>query len=104
MKKYLDALKKSKVQAKKTGELDENEADPINLPLYHFVCEWSIITGDIFFWVFTVLLWNCLSGCINIDDLQFHNIKMGTDSAIIEFDSTKMDGKGERTTPKEFLC
>ena len=100
MKKYLDALKKSKVQAKKTGELDENEADPINLPLYHFVCEWSIITGDVFFWVFTVLLWNCLSRCINIDDLQFHNIKMGTDSAIIEFDSTKMDSKGERTTPK----
>ena len=48
MKKYLDSLKKSKVKAKKEGELDENEADPINLPLYSFICKWLIIIVDIF--------------------------------------------------------
>ena len=28
---------------------------------------------------------------------------MATDSGVIEFDSTKMDGKGEKTTPKIFM-
>ena len=28
---------------------------------------------------------------------------MGTDSAIIEFDSTKMDRKGEKTTEKKYM-
>ena len=40
-----------------------------------------------------------MSRCINVDDLQFHNFTMGTDSGIIEFDETKMDRKGEKTTP-----
>ena len=104
MKQYLDSLKKSKVRAKKDGELDENEADPIGMPLYHLICEWAISIGDIFLWVFTVLLWNCMSRCVNIDDLQLGNISMGTDSAIIEFDSTKMDKKGEKTTPKNIYA
>ena len=100
MKKFLDSLKRSKIKAKQDGELVEGDADPINLPLYRLLCEWALTMGDTFMWLFTVLLWNCMARCANIDTLQFANISMGTDSAIITFDSTKMDKSGERTTPK----
>ena len=83
--------------------MDEQDADPINFSFYECICQCSIAMGD-FFWVCTVTMWNCLSRCINIDDLQFHNITMATDSGVIEFDCTKMDGKGEKTTPKNIYA
>ena len=38
-----------------------------------------------------------------MDDLQFHNFTMGTDSGIIEFDETKMDRKGEKLHLKIYM-
>ena len=58
MKINLDLFKSSKVRRKKDAELNENEADPINLTLYTIIYQWAISIADIFLWTFSILLWN----------------------------------------------
>ena len=48
MTRYLNSSKKEKNQAKKDGQLDEKEADPISFSLYSSICEAAIKLGDIF--------------------------------------------------------
>lgn len=100
MKAFLDSLKKRNARAKKEGIVEEKQADPISLPLYKLICRWAIQTGDTFFWAFTVLLWNCMARCGNVDELRLSNFVMGTDSIILQFKTTKMDATGEKTSPK----
>ena len=45
---YLDSIKKEKTSAKKRGELDEQEADPINFELYRLICKLAIQSGNMF--------------------------------------------------------
>jgi len=71
MKNYLDSVKKEKTKAKKGGQLDETEADPITFELYRLLCKYAIEEGDIFTWAFTVLQWSCMARSISIDDLTF---------------------------------
>ena len=68
--------------------------------MYKLICRWAIQTGDTFFWAFTVLLWNCMARCGNVDELRLSNFVMGTDSIILQFKTTKMDATGEKTSPK----
>ena len=97
---YLDSIKKEKTSAKKRGELDEQEADPINFELYRLICKLAIKSGNIFVWAFTVMQWSCMARSINIDDLTFAMASLGTDSLIVEYADSKADQKGERTSPK----
>lgn len=76
MAQFLDSLEKSKVQAKKNGEIKEEDADPIRFPLYKLICNYAINKGDAYFWFFTTLLWNLMARPINIDDLQLKKLQL----------------------------
>lgn len=97
---YLKSFKKESIVAKRCGETEENDSDPMPLPLYTAICTWFVLESDIYSWTFLVLMWNCMARGASIDPLGLHNIKLGTDSIIITYDDSKMDGTGERTHPK----
>ena len=46
---YLDSTKKEKTGAKKRGQLDEKDADPISFELYRLLCKLAIQSGNIFY-------------------------------------------------------
>jgi hypothetical protein len=100
MKSFLDSKKKETTKAKKRGEVEEYEADPISFELYRLLCKFAIDEGDIFTWAYTVVQWHCMARSASIDDLTFLQLKLGTDSIVVEYDDSKADQKGERTTPK----
>jgi hypothetical protein len=82
------------------GELDEDNGDPIPWGLFVQICHWSLLSGNLFVWVFSVMQWNCLGQSISIDPLGFHNFCPGVDSIIIEYDSSKSDQEGQKVTLK----
>ena len=100
MKVFIDSLKKESQKAKKEGKVDEHEADPITFPLYQEMCQAAIKTGNVFFWCFTVLQWNCMARSINISNLRFNSFSLGKDSVKIKYWDTKKDKTGEKATPK----
>ena len=100
MKAYIDSMKKEKTQAKKRGETDEREADPIPFELYRLLCKYAIEVGNTFVWAFTVLQWSCMARSVSIDDLTFGQLSLGSDSLIVEYCDSKADQSGERTSPK----
>ena len=100
MQGFLDSVKKEKVKAKKRGEVEEKEADPISFELYRLLCKYAINAGNIFVWAFTVVQWSCMARSISIDDLTFAQVSLGTDSMVIEYCDSKADQKGEKTSPK----
>ena len=100
MKSFIDSLKKEKVKAKKRGETDERESDPIPYELYRKLCKYAIDMGNMFVWAFTVTQWACMARSISIDDMTFGQISIASDSLVIEYCDSKADQKGERTSPK----
>lgn len=100
MKKHFASIKKETVSAKKKGELDEKEADPITYELLHFINKTMIQKGDLFSWAFGTCQWHCMARSVNIDDLSFGMISMGTDSMVVNYSDSKSDQKGEKVTPK----
>ena len=104
MKKFLASFEKETRKAKNKDELDEQESDPIPFQLYRLICEWAILTGDLFVWLYTVTQWNCIARSINIDNIGFHNITPGSDSVKITYDDSKADKKGKHVTPKNIYA
>jgi hypothetical protein len=104
MKSYLDNLKIENNTAEGDCQLDENEANPIGIGLYEQICKWAIDVGTlsgIFVLAFATTQWNIMGQTLNVDPLGFHNLhKSQHDSKFIQYDSKKMDKKGERVTPK----
>jgi hypothetical protein len=94
------SLKNSSAAAKKDGQCEERGADPIPWSLFTFMCECAVNKGDSFWWLFSLLQWNCMSRCQNIDNLKFSNLSINGDAIVVQFDSTKMDQGGEKTSPK----
>ena len=45
---FLGACEKEKNKAKKEGNLDEQEADPISFTLHKMICLWALETKNIF--------------------------------------------------------
>ena len=41
-----------------------------------------------------------MSRCQNIDNLKFSNLSLNGDAIVVQFDTTKMDQGGEKTSPK----
>ena len=102
MKNYLDTMKKEKTNAKTKGQMDEQEADIIPMKLARKMCEWAVLSGNIFVWAFTIIQWNIMGRTVNVAPLGFHNLscKEAADSIVIQYDKNKTDQKGESTSPK----
>lgn len=100
MKRHFASIKKETVSAKKKGELDEREADPISYELLHFINKTMIKKGDLFSWAFGTCQWHCMARSVSIDDLSFGMISMATDSMVVNYSDSKSDQKGEKVTPK----
>ena len=104
MEKFLLSYKKETVIARRNGEMDENDADPIPFPLYQLICQWAVTGCNLFAWTFTVCQWNCMARSASIDPLGIHNLSTGTDSFKITYDDSKADGAGERVSPKNLYA
>jgi hypothetical protein len=57
IKGYLDSMKKEKMKAKKRGEVEEKEVDPISYELYRLLYKMAIARGNIFVWTFLDTQW-----------------------------------------------
>ena len=82
-------------KSKKRGETEEREADAISFELYRLLCKLAIKANNMFLWAFTVMQWNCMARSVNIDDMTFAQISLGTDSLVVEYCDSKADQKGE---------
>ena len=96
----MKSLKVTTAEAKGQNQLDEQEADPIPLPLLRFMCKCAIVSGNAFLWVMALLQWNCMARSQNIDDMTFGMFSMGIDSIILQYNQTKTNKKGEKCSPK----
>ena len=74
MKSYLENMKKEKATAKSGGKTDEQEADQIPFVLYKDICQWSLESGNLMLWTYTITQWNCMARSCNIAPLGFRNI------------------------------
>ena len=75
--------------AKKERRTDEQETDPASLFL--LICKWAVREGNVFVWVFSLLMWNLMSRSINVDSVSFHMFKSGTsDSIKAKFDKRRI--------------
>ena len=66
---YLKSFRKENVAAKKRGDVEEIDADPMPFALYVALCTWCVESGDIFSWCYLVILWNCMGRCASVDPL-----------------------------------
>ena len=95
------AFNKEHASAKRDGNVDEQEADPITAALFRRLCQWAIFENNVFVWVFAILQWNLMSRTANIDALAIHNMRRGkSDSITFSHDKTKADQGGQFTTEK----
>ena len=85
---------------KRKGQVEESDTDAILRPLLEYMCTSAISAGDAFWWLFTLLQWNCMARSQNIDNLRFTNFKVADDSIVVSFNQTKKDKEGKKTTPK----
>ena len=104
MDKYLLSYKKQFIKAKKDGDVDETEADPIPVTLYQEILRWAIEENNIFVWHWTLQQWGCIARCANIDPLAFHNYRVGQDSIICKYDDSKADKTGEKLAEKNLYA
>jgi hypothetical protein len=72
--------------------------------LYCKICELAVMDGAIFTWVFMILAWNCLGRSSSVDTLGLHNLCIGTDSIVLEYNDSKMDGTGQKMSPKNIYA
>ena len=100
LKKYLASFRKESKVATGTGETDIEQSDPMSFDLYTALCTWYVDDGNVYNWVYQLLLWNCMGRSASVDTLGLHNFKLGTDSIVITYDRSKSDMGGERVHPK----
>ena len=101
---HIASYKKLYIKAKKEGDVDEKEADPIPLSLYQSMLKWAIEANNVFVWFWTLAQWNCMARSASIDPLAFHNFKIGQDSTICKYDDQKADKTGERLSEKNIYA
>jgi hypothetical protein len=104
MEAFLGSYKRETVQAKKTGNLDETEADGISIELYGSILKWCVEEGNSFALFWTQTQWNCMARCISVDPLGFRNFKLGLDSHICKYDDSKADNDGVRCFEKNIYA
>ena len=64
---------------KENGQVEENEADAMPLPLFEYMCLSAIVEGNAFWWAMSLLQWNLMARVQNIDNLSFASFSMGND-------------------------
>jgi len=101
---HIASYKKVYIKAKKVGDVDEKEADPIPLTLYQSILKWAVEANNIFVWFWTLSQWNCMARSASIDPLAFHNFETGQDSFICKYDDQKADKSGERLSEKNIYA
>jgi hypothetical protein len=104
MNKYVHSFRKEHANAKKNGETEEKEADPLVWALYRLICQWAINEGNMLLWTWTTLQWACMSRSNNIEALSLHNFTLGEDNIKVKYDKTKADQTGEKCTPKHLYA
>ena len=97
---FLNNYKKETIDAKRCGNLDEEECDPIPWSLFRLILSWCVSSCNIFLWVFSLLQWNCMARSVNIGLLSLHCFRNGEDSIICKFDKHKGDLSGKRMYDK----
>jgi hypothetical protein len=96
MDKLMAAYKKEHTAAKKDGNVDEREADPINTSLFTLICKWAVKEMNVFVWVYSLLMWHMIAQSISISSMALHNIKWGVSNSIqFKYNETKMDKSGK---------
>ena len=60
LKKYLASFRKESKVATGTGETDIEQSDPMSFDLYTALCTWYVDDGNVYNWVYQLLLWNCM--------------------------------------------
>jgi len=90
-------------KAKKEGDIDKKEADPIPLSLHQSMLKWAIEANTAFVWFWT-LAWNCMARSVLIDQLVFYIFKIDQDSTICKYDDQKADKTGERLSEKNIYA
>jgi hypothetical protein len=104
MDKFVRSYRKQHTDAKKKGEIDDNSADPIPLPLFKLICLWALQENNMFVWFWTIAQWNFVARSASIDPLKLSNFRVGTDSIIGKYDETKADKAGERLSEKNIYA
>jgi hypothetical protein len=105
MDKYLASYKKQIIKAKKKGEVDESESNPIPLQLYQLTLVWAIESNNMFVWFWTVSQWACMARCASIDPLGFHNFRVSAqDSLGCKYDDQKADKSVESLSEKNIYA
>jgi hypothetical protein len=72
----LKSLKVANAEHQGSGQVEESDADPIPRPLCELICKYAVGIGLGFWWLFTLLQWNCMARSQNIDNLRFTNFKV----------------------------
>ena len=65
---------------------------------------WAVGAGNILVWVFTLLMWHCMSQSINIGILAFSNFGVFNDCITIKHFTTKTEKTSERINLKHCYC
>ena len=100
MDKFLQSFKKETTKARKDGNLDEKECDPISWSLFRLILQWALEQENVMIWVFSLLQWHCMARSVNIGVLCLHNFKRLEDSIVCKYDSNKKDPTGEKVNDK----
>jgi hypothetical protein len=101
---FLASYKKEFIAAKKQGNTEETSSDPIPMSLYKLVAKWALEQNNILVWFWTLSQWNCMARSSSIDNLGFHNLKIGNDSIRLKYDDSKADKAGERLSEKNIYA
>jgi len=98
IEKFVADYKKGHAGAKKEGNVDEREADPINASLFTLTCKCAVEEMNLFFWVFSLLMWHMMARSISISSIALHNIEQGvSDSIKFKYIETKKSGEFVQT-------
>ena len=104
IEQYLRGYKIFLKDARKTGLVDEESADPISMSLYYLILNWSMTSNNIFAWFWSLTQWTCMARGISIAPLGFHNFTLGQDSIICKYDDSKVDKEGDKLSEKNIYA
>jgi hypothetical protein len=62
---------------RKKGKVDEREADAISSTLFTMLMKWVVQEGNVFVWVYALLMRHLTARSINIDSVAIHSTKKG---------------------------
>lgn len=65
---------------------------------------WCLRANNIFAWFWTLLQWNFMARSASIDSLAMHNFKVGPDSIVGKYDTSKADQAGDRLSEKNLYA